>query len=320
MDEPRYRSGAVARLVGMPVTTLRVWERRYGLGGAADGPGAHRLYDRAGLERIALLRRLTQEGHAIGAIAPLDMDALRAVGATPDAVAAAPLAAPRRPALVVVGAALGHRLRQAAEGPWQVLAVHDDLAAAARAAGRARADWLVVQWPVLPDAAPTSLATAARAWRAARVGGVYGYGAAAARRTLAADGVELLRDTPDDAALAAWLARPGPATRPARALRRVPAPEGALPAPRYDERMLAELAARASAVACECPRHVAELLVQLARFESYSARCVHRHRADAELHARLQRAAGDARLLMERALDAVIAHEGWTLSTPGAPR
>jgi hypothetical protein len=27
-DGPRYRSGAVARMVRMPVATLRIWERR----------------------------------------------------------------------------------------------------------------------------------------------------------------------------------------------------------------------------------------------------------------------------------------------------
>lgn len=320
MSELQYRSGAVARLAGMPVTTLRVWERRYGLGGAAEGAGTHRLYDRAGLERIALLRRLTQEGHAIGAIVSLDMTALRAVGGAPEAASAAPLAASQRPVLVVVGAALGHRLQRSGQGHWQVQAVHDDLAEAARAAGRGRADWLLVEWPVLPDTAPSSLAAAARAWRAGRVGGLFGYGSAPARRSLAARGVELLRATADDTALAAWLARPASAGMRQGVLRPPAPPAAALPAPRYDERTLAELAARSSAVACECPRHVAELLVQLARFESYSARCAHRSRADAELHARLQRAAGDARLLMERALDAVMAHEGWAPPSPAGAR
>lgn len=321
MESPRYRSGAVARLVGMPVTTLRVWERRYGLGGESPSLGAHRLYDGAGVERIALLRRLTQEGHAIGAIAGLEMQALRAVGAAPSVAAdAGAAAADAPPRLVVVGTALGMRLRQSAGARWQVLAVHEDLASAARAASREPADWLLVGWAVLPDAAPSALQGARSACRAARVGAVYGYGSAQARRALATAGVEGLRDGPDDAALAAWLARPGPARRPGRAPRPAPAPVAGLPPPRFDEQALAELASRGTAVACECPRHVAELLVQLSRFEQYSARCAHRSRADAELHARLQRAAGDARLLMERALDAVIEHEGWPQPLSAAAR
>ena len=54
-DEPRYRSGAVARMVRMPVATLRVWERRYRLSSPALTPSGQRLYSAADVRRIALL-------------------------------------------------------------------------------------------------------------------------------------------------------------------------------------------------------------------------------------------------------------------------
>ena len=53
---PQYRSGAVARMVRMPVTTLRVWERRYQLTQAALSPSGQRLYSAADLQRLALIK------------------------------------------------------------------------------------------------------------------------------------------------------------------------------------------------------------------------------------------------------------------------
>jgi DNA-binding transcriptional MerR regulator len=77
-DEPRHRSGAVARMVRMPVATLRVWERRYQLCPPALTPSGQRLYSAADVRRIALLKQLTEHGHAIGSLAGLDMVQLQA--------------------------------------------------------------------------------------------------------------------------------------------------------------------------------------------------------------------------------------------------
>jgi DNA-binding transcriptional MerR regulator/methanogenic corrinoid protein MtbC1 len=60
----------VARLTGIPIDTLRAWERRYGaVEPARDERG--RLYDDVDLQKLKLLRRLVERGHAIGRIATL---------------------------------------------------------------------------------------------------------------------------------------------------------------------------------------------------------------------------------------------------------
>jgi hypothetical protein len=74
-----------------------------------------------------------------------------------------------------------------------------------------------------------------------------------------------------------------------------------------------------STIACECPRHVAELLMQLSHFEAYSAECRHRNAADAELHSYLQQVAATSRIRFEAALEHVALHEGLILP-PGQPR
>ncbi len=69
----RHRSGAVARMLRMPVATLRVWERRYGLTQPALSASGQRLYSADDVRRLALLKQLTDLGHAIGSLAALDM-------------------------------------------------------------------------------------------------------------------------------------------------------------------------------------------------------------------------------------------------------
>jgi hypothetical protein len=55
---------------------------------------------------------------------------------------------------------------------------------------------------------------------------------------------------------------------------------------------------------------VAELLIQLSRFEAYSAECGQRSEADAELHAYLRQAASASRVRFEAVLEHVALHEG----------
>lgn len=69
---------AVAKLTGITVDTLRAWERRYGVvEPSRDERG--RTYSEADVERLTLLRRAVERGHAIGRVAPLGVDELRAL-------------------------------------------------------------------------------------------------------------------------------------------------------------------------------------------------------------------------------------------------
>ena len=86
-----------------------------------------------------------------------------------------------------------------------------------------------------------------------------------------------------------------------------------VPPRRWDDAALADFASLSPTMACDCPRHVVELLMQLSSFEDYSADCVHRSPADAALHAYLKRVAGASRALFESALERVAIQEGLIL-------
>ncbi|MEI7446084.1 MAG: MerR family transcriptional regulator [Burkholderiales bacterium] len=324
---PLFRSAAVARRAGMPVATLRIWEQRHRAVRPATSPSGHRLYSSADVERVVLLRRLTAQGHAIGAIAGLDSGQLRRLLATrpDDGASAAPMpsAAARPLRLVVVGRALADRLARPAVTrrlavPPDRLAVFDSAEVAATAVPTGEGiDLLVCQLPGLPAQVPAELVAAAEVWRARRVAVVHRFAGSDARHAFEQAGVQLLREPADDETLGVWLAACAPVAQArarsadARAFDDpTPAPIGDVPPRRFDDATLTAVAALPTTVACECPRHVAELLMQLAAFESYSAGCASRGPRDAALHEHLRRVSGTARAMFEDALVRVARHEG----------
>jgi DNA-binding transcriptional MerR regulator len=315
-------------MLRMPVATLRVWERRYGLTQPALSASGQRLYSADDVRRLALLKQLTDLGHAIGSLAALDMAQLQQVASTHAGVLAArsalePALQPPSSAqpwrVAVIGAALGQRLQQPAlrrglSRPLQLLGPFADAAQAAAALQGTPVDALVVHAPRLHEAWLGSLQAAAPALAALPKAVLYRFAAEPTCAALAAAGTALLREPQNDTVLGQWLqgvlqavAPPGAAARGAAR------PKNAVAPRRWDDAALVDFAGLSSTIACECPRHVAELLMQLSHFEAYSAECQHCNAADAELHAYLQQVAASARERFETALEQVALHEGLML-------
>jgi DNA-binding transcriptional MerR regulator len=59
-------AGAVARRLGVAVTTLRTWHQRYDLGPSTHEPGKHRRYTESDVARLELMQRLTADGVPAG--------------------------------------------------------------------------------------------------------------------------------------------------------------------------------------------------------------------------------------------------------------
>jgi len=330
MAQPAFRSGTVARMARMPVATLRIWEQRYRAVQPSTAPTGHRLYSPADVQRVLLLRQLTEQGHAIGSIAGLDAAKLQqvaeAAGRPTTRAGAIGLRAKAAVRLVVVGPALALRLQRPAVArclarPPRVIATFDSLVEATRVGSGIRADLLFWHAPQLQPGLPTELDAVKQACRARQVGVVYRFATSVAMKALTDRGFAVIREPGDDAALGAWLAslQAGLATRGAArpetaGVRRLLDVRAADVAPRrYDDATLTAIAGSSAALACECPRHVAELLMQLSSFEAYSAGCINRSPAEAQLHAYLHQVAGASRALFESALERVARHEGLPL-------
>jgi CheY-like chemotaxis protein len=101
-DEPGggrgvYSIGAVARMLGIPVATIRNWEERYGRVVPERSPGGHRLYSRDEVEQLRLVA-----ARVSGGLSAADAHRLLAAPGQDDQLAAEHGASPRPRTLVLV--------------------------------------------------------------------------------------------------------------------------------------------------------------------------------------------------------------------------
>lgn len=315
-----YRSGVAARLAGIPVDTLRVWERRYSVVGPGMSAGRQRLYSAADVRRLTLIKQLVDMGHPIGTIAPLDDAALatmRSTGLSLLTAKTARAAAEDRQqfGIALVGPLLSaQQMEQGfSSGVLQVVARCPDPAKAALALRGTRADLVIIEISNLGEPEVDLVNAIKAACGAALATVLYRFAPGAIIRRLRQSGHAVARAISDPAEIEAVclsLLRPTggiPSSTPMA----LESPRSA--EPRFDERTLAWLSTQSGRIACECPRHLVEILMSLSGFERYSAQCGSRSAADVALHLSLQKAAGVARGIMEQALEQLVRTEGIAL-------
>ncbi len=98
MEYAQYPIQLVARLTGLSAHVIRIWEQRYRAVEPQRTATKRRLYSQRDIERLNLLRDLTQAGHSIGQVAQLPTDKLgKLMAASPNLHARAPRAAAEAP-------------------------------------------------------------------------------------------------------------------------------------------------------------------------------------------------------------------------------
>ena len=321
---PVYRSGAVARLTGIPVETLRVWERRYKVVGPRQSATGRRQYTPDEVTRLSVIKRLVDSGHAIGSIASLGLDQLQSMLQQASRASLKSLSPPTTPVedamrpvrLAVVGEVLALRVQRHPLPAIQVVATSQNGARAPQELRGVQADTLLIEMPAIQRGTPQAIRTLARQLGAQRIVVEYGYATRQLEQDLRALGCVLVRAplNLDDLNTLCGSSQPRYQSGETLAVSRNPA----IPPRRFDNKALAEIASTSVALNCECPYHITDLLVRLNNFESYSADCESRSPADAALHQYLAWATGNARAIMEIALQRVIEAEGIAKPKPGA--
>lgn len=81
MSEVQHSIKFAARKSGLTPHVIRVWERRYDAVSPDRTDTNRRLYSESEIERLGLLRDLTQAGHSIGQVARLPLEKLRQLAA-----------------------------------------------------------------------------------------------------------------------------------------------------------------------------------------------------------------------------------------------
>jgi len=319
---PAYRIGAAARLTGISTHTLRKWEDRYRLIAPRRSAGGERLYSAADVKRLALIKDLARGGMSLKELAPLSLAELeRLFRQGHDARAGERAPELRgRVNVAVVGTALPMLLAQDAPRlrRLRVAAAAQSVAAARAALGEVVPEVLILECPAIGAETGRVLSAAMQALEAPAALVIYGFGTRADLDALRRPDVALVRapaDAPEIERLCLGLVVSRWEHWPAPAVERPLAGDARLPERRWGREALARIAGAANSIACECPRHLADLILSLDAFEAYSASCESRDDKDTALHHYLRVTAATSRALFEEALARVAEHEGLDFDT-----
>lgn len=318
-NKDSFGIGAVAKLTGLTDHTIRVWERRYEAVVAERAANGRRVYTSADVEKLRLLKLLTDKGISISQIAGDPIDELRWRLESMSKVVAATV--PDRIATVVLGDFLAGKLLSTAIdlAPLDLVVVDTDRDRFEADLSRHSADVVVVENAVLDAPTIERVRDYMSVTGAARGMIIYSFGKTAdVERANGMDIGTLLSPVSEQDVHAAVIR-----SHAAPAVRRTAVPhvrnQGAdapwqldePPAPRrFSQQQLANLAAVSSPIECECPKHLAQLVSDLSAFEVYSSNCANRNDEDAALHRYLHHTTARARALIEEALETVAVAEG----------
>ena len=248
------------------------------------------------VQRLRLIKRLTLEGHAIGTVANLAVDALVRLSS------GHPVASAGEQRVVVIGPTLAQKL----EGRLRPSAavVFADLDEAEReVATCGAADVLVIHVASLHKPVTERVLTLRAGLPAQTVVVVYSFGTEPTADALRKAGVTVRREPVSGNELAKLIVTSKPSSQPDQRSVRA--------APRlYSDSELVSIAETPSKVACECPRHLAEIVALLVGFEHYSTECVSRDQKNADMHRHLLEVTSAARTMFEQALAKVVIDEG----------
>ena len=313
-----YGIGAVARLTGLTDHTIRVWERRYGAVVAQRAPNGRRVYKPADVDKLGLLKRLTDQGLSIGQIAGDSIDELRERAQSLSELVTVPV--PDHIGIAVLGDLLPSQLAAYEHdvAPVEVRVADSNHERFTADLARESVDVVVLESPVLDPGVSGQLQEYMQQANAARGVIVYGFGRARDVDSARDSRIVALRAPVDIADIRAAILRAYVPSAPARSKSK-PAKDasavawdfdGRVTPRRFNNQQLAKLVQASTTIDCECPHHLAQLVGDLTAFEVYSANCANRDEDDAALHRYLHQTTAQARTLIEAALQRVADAEG----------
>ena len=316
-NTPLHKIGAVSSLSGVPTPTLRVWEVRYATFSPLKTQGQHRLYSDDDVLKATLLKRLTEQGHAISNIANLSSQALNNLlmqQQRSNRYQAQTQTEDRTISMAIVGLALAGRIESKKftlsfnNHEIKVTDIFNDVPDALGASFQEPTQILLVKTNSLHAGMEVDIHKLAQNCQALQVIVLYNYGQQNIIESMKHAGMIVRREPISDSDLADLINSVLLVGTDQKTTGLV---VGALiPQRKYSDATLAKVAGISSNVLCECPRHVAEIIAQLASFEQYTHECLNKSSEDAHLHAYLSSVSGSARALFESALEMVAKHEG----------
>jgi len=305
----QYSIGVVARRTHMHPETLRVWERRYELIVPGRTETGRRLYSEVDILKVSLVKQLTERGHAVSSVAKLPIDRLKELLSASGSAVVEQKAPPRfRRRVMFLDDALRVRLGRDLLR-FEDIEIVDRNDAHQSANGEKQADVVVFDIVTINEKSLDQVRRSLLDTGGINALVLYKFATRASIEQLERAGIICLKGLVTASEVhRACRALPNGAVDTTQ-VTSPPAVVGSQPR-RFDNAQLARVATLSGTIACECPNHLAELIINLAAFEQYSSECASRNVEDAQLHAQLNQSAGMARGILEDSLARLIEIEG----------
>ena len=305
INKHQYAIGVVARRTQTHPETIRVWERRYELIVPGRSETGRRLYSENDIAKLTLVKRLTELGHSVSSLAKLSNDELRdRLNASLASEPSNNLGKQSKLHIIFTSDALRMRL-------GRDLLIHEDIAVVdfpnkdTSSAIELLADIVIVDLVTLNEESLSDVRHYLGETGCESAVVIFNFGTKKSILELEDAGVVCLKES----VAAAEIYRACRSIKPTLPISR-PAQNQTVTSPRFTNEQLSRIAALTSKIACECPNHLAELIINLTAFEKYSSECANRNEEDAQLHSQLNQAAGASRLILEESSIRLMEIEG----------
>lgn len=316
-----HRIGAISALAGIPTTTLRIWESRYSAFSPLKTSGAHRLYSEEDLLKATLLKQICDYGHAISRIAGLSVNELNELlqkYKKSDLANASAQLDSNTVEVAIIGLPLAARIESKKftlsyrSNAIRVTEIFSDVKSALAGSFEQRPHILLAKVMSLDANACADIYKLVTQQGILQTIVIYSYGQESVVEAMKRSGMIVRREPISDYDLADLIS----SVLLVDAAKSIDnqSRSAMIPPRKYSDSTLLRVAGISTDVLCECPRHVAEIITQLASFEIYSQECLNKTPKDAHLHAYLASVSGSARALFERALEMVATHENISLT------
>lgn len=313
IKQPGYSIGVVARLTGISTHTLRMWERRFGLAASRRTDSGHREYSRTDLDHLKLIKQLLDSGMRIGDIAGLSHKTLTGMSLSENDGQPLEQSSAVIDALVIGPQVSKYLSQHGKRYPNLSLKCYRDDANdwLKTTAEIAENTLLLLQIDMINKPAMQRLLKLKQ--QGISVAVLYQFANHEVRSALETAGLVLARGAVDSDCIDQVIAQLLKQQRCVSALQ-ISAEQFSVTLPsslpkQFSPQQLADAAERRSEIACECPAHLAELVMGLTALENYSQQCEADNWQDAAVHACIYAYTRQARYLIENALVAVLDHD-----------
>jgi len=308
LNTPQYNIGVVVRRTNIHPETLRVWERRYELIVPDRSETGRRLYSEGDIRKLQLVKQLTELGHGVSSLAKLSSDELlERLTASHHQGAQRETRSGLKCRVAFVGDALRVRYGR------HLLYYKDiDIVGSmipGSSTSHAQADVVIIDLSTINEESHALIEQYCTDSGASAAVVVFNFATRKAISELESAGIVCLKGALSAAEIyRACMSLMQPLFN-AASLTDQQTDEESTP-PRFDKDQLSHIATLSSAIACECPNHLAELIINLTAFEHYSLECANRNEDDARLHLQLNQSTAAARMILEESLARLIEIEG----------